>query len=194
MAETFRMKPAMFYVPQGIIDIIFVIGVNPMSQSSQSMLYNPMLRMCQNIPGTPSLSGSVGAGFPGGFPMYNQYLYHYCFMDPEEVGTKIFIPLFTLISCCFYCNKAVMSDSFSVGSWVCFGPAGGFGSVSFCLLCVQDAQQDLAPREIEYLVGRGSGPDGRGAYSAGLGEFVSQCYLMLYFFIIIRKIHLESKN
>uniref|UniRef100_A0A3B5LB67 Zgc:154006 n=1 Tax=Xiphophorus couchianus TaxID=32473 RepID=A0A3B5LB67_9TELE len=69
---------------QGIIDIIFVIGVNPMSQSSQSMLYNPMLRMCQNIQGTPSLSGSVGAGFPGGFPLYNQYLYHYCFMDPEE--------------------------------------------------------------------------------------------------------------
>ncbi|KAM4727664.1 occludin-like [Anableps anableps] len=71
-------------VLQGIIDIIFVIGVNPMSQSSQSMLYNPMLRMCQNIQGTPSLSGSVGAGFPGGFPLYNQYLYHYCFMDPEE--------------------------------------------------------------------------------------------------------------
>ncbi|CAG5896910.1 unnamed protein product [Menidia menidia] len=69
---------------QGIINIIFVIGVNPMSQSSQSMLYNPMLRMCQNIQGNPSLSGSVGAGFPGGFPMYNQYLHHYCYMDPEE--------------------------------------------------------------------------------------------------------------
>ncbi|XP_077411559.1 uncharacterized protein ocln1 [Vanacampus margaritifer] len=71
-------------VLQGIIDIIFVIGVNPMSQSSQSMLYNPILMMCQNIPDRPSLSGSVGAGFPGGFPMYSQYLYHYCFMDPEE--------------------------------------------------------------------------------------------------------------
>ncbi|XP_071382975.1 uncharacterized protein [Centroberyx affinis] len=71
-------------VLQGIIDIIFVIGVNPMSQSSQSMLYNPMLMMCQNIQGSPSLSGSVGAGFPGGFPMYNQYLQHYCYMDPEE--------------------------------------------------------------------------------------------------------------
>nr|XP_040027888.1 occludin [Gasterosteus aculeatus aculeatus]XP_040027889.1 occludin [Gasterosteus aculeatus aculeatus] len=69
---------------QGIIDIIFVIGVNPMSQSSQSMLYNPMLMMCQNIQGSPSLSGSVGAGFPGGFPMYTQYLHHYCYMDPEE--------------------------------------------------------------------------------------------------------------
>ncbi|XP_053293066.1 uncharacterized protein LOC128453975 [Pleuronectes platessa] len=71
-------------VLQGIIDIIFVIGVNPMSQSSQSMLYNPMLMMCQNIQGSPSLSGSLGAGFPGGFPMYNQYLHHYCYMDPEE--------------------------------------------------------------------------------------------------------------
>ncbi|KAF7669836.1 hypothetical protein LDENG_00120090 [Lucifuga dentata] len=71
-------------VLQGIIDIIFVIGVNPMSQSSQSVLYNPMLMMCQNIQGSPSLSGSVGAGFPGGFPMYNQYLHHYCYMDPEE--------------------------------------------------------------------------------------------------------------
>lgn len=71
-------------VVQGIIDIIFVIGVNPMSQSSQSMLYNPMLMMCQNIPGSPSLSGSAGAGFPGGFPLYNQYLHHYCYMDPEE--------------------------------------------------------------------------------------------------------------
>ncbi|XP_049603141.1 uncharacterized protein zgc:154006 [Syngnathus scovelli] len=71
-------------VLQGIIDIIFVIGVNPMSQSSQSMLYNPILMMCQNIPDRPSISGSIGAGFPGGFPMYNQYLYHYCFMDPEE--------------------------------------------------------------------------------------------------------------
>lgn len=68
-----------------IIDIVFVIGVNPMSQSSQSALYNPMLMMCQNIQSNPSLSGSLGAGFPGGFPMYNRYLYHYCYMDPEEV-------------------------------------------------------------------------------------------------------------
>ncbi|XP_053186551.1 uncharacterized protein LOC128369523 [Scomber japonicus] len=72
-------------VLQGIIDIIYVIGVNPMSQSSQSMLYNPMLMMCQNMQGNPSLSGSAGfPGFPGGLPMYNQYLHHYCYMDPEE--------------------------------------------------------------------------------------------------------------
>ena len=68
-----------------------MIGVNPMSQSSQSMLYNPMLMMCQNIQGSPSLSGSVGAGFPGGFPMYNQYLHHYCYMDPEEASRIVII-------------------------------------------------------------------------------------------------------
>lgn len=74
---------------QVIVDIIFVIGVNPLSQSSQSALYNPMLMMCQNIQSTPSLSASLGAGFPGGFPMYNRYLYHYCYMDPEEVPAPL---------------------------------------------------------------------------------------------------------
>ncbi|KAG7251556.1 hypothetical protein CRUP_023790 [Coryphaenoides rupestris] len=69
---------------QGIIDIIFVIGVNPMSQSSQSMLYNPMLMMCQNLQGVPSISAGAGSGFPGGLSMYTQYLHHYCYMDPEE--------------------------------------------------------------------------------------------------------------
>lgn len=67
------------------MDIVFVIGVNPMSQSSQSALSNPVLMMCQNIQSNPSLSASLGAGFPAGFPMYNRYLYHYCYMDPEEV-------------------------------------------------------------------------------------------------------------
>lgn len=72
-------------VLQCIINIIFVIGVNPMAQSSQTMLYNPILRMCQT-PQSPSLSGSAGAGFPGAYPMFNQYLHHYCYMDPEEVS------------------------------------------------------------------------------------------------------------
>lgn len=67
-----------------IVDIIFVIGVNPMAQSSQSMLYNSKLMMCQTMQGTPSLSGSVGFGFAGSKLKYNQFLYHYCYMDPEE--------------------------------------------------------------------------------------------------------------
>lgn len=72
-----------------------------MSQSSQSMLYNPMLMICQNMQGSPSLSGSVGASFPGGFLMYNQYLQHYCYMDPEEVRGSILL-YFILLSCILF--------------------------------------------------------------------------------------------
>ncbi|KAM9790010.1 occludin-like [Neosynchiropus ocellatus] len=90
-------------VLQGVIDIIFVIGVNPMSQSSQSMLYNPMLMMCQNIQGNPSISGSVGPGVPPGLPLYNQYLIHYCYMDPEEaVGLVLGIVVVLALSLAAY--------------------------------------------------------------------------------------------
>lgn len=65
---------------QGIISIVYIVGVNPMAQSSSSIMYNPMLMMCQNLYQTSySQMGGVG-----GFPMYNQYLYHYCFVDPQE--------------------------------------------------------------------------------------------------------------
>ncbi|KAG7279404.1 hypothetical protein CRUP_024223, partial [Coryphaenoides rupestris] len=67
-------------VLQGIINIVYIVGVNPMAQSSSSMMYNPMLMMCQNLYQTSySQMGGVG-----GFPIYNQYLYHYCFVDPQE--------------------------------------------------------------------------------------------------------------
>uniref|UniRef100_A0A8B9LHD9 Occludin n=1 Tax=Astyanax mexicanus TaxID=7994 RepID=A0A8B9LHD9_ASTMX len=69
-------------VLQGIINIVYIVGVNPMAQSSSSMLYNPMLMMCQ------SLYGNSVSGMGAGFPMYNQYLYHYCFVDPQEVKTN----------------------------------------------------------------------------------------------------------
>lgn len=82
-----------------------MIGVNPMSQSSQSMLYNPMLMMCQNMQGNPSLSGSAGfPGFPGGLPMYNQYLHHYCYMDPEEVSILFYFTKYFYFSI-FYANN-----------------------------------------------------------------------------------------
>lgn len=70
---------------QGIINIVYIVGVNPMAQSSSNMIYNPMLMMCQNLYQTSySQMGGVG-----GFPMYNQYLYHYCFVDPQEVCSFI---------------------------------------------------------------------------------------------------------
>lgn len=70
---------------QGIISIVYIVGVNPMAQGSSSMMYNPMLMMCQNLYQTSSYSQMGGVG---GFPMYNQYLYHYCFVDPQEVSTS----------------------------------------------------------------------------------------------------------
>lgn len=66
---------------QAIITIVYIVGVNPMAQSTSNMLYNPMLMMCQNMYQTSySQMGGVGT-----FGMYNQYLYHYCFVDPQEV-------------------------------------------------------------------------------------------------------------
>ncbi|XP_077083753.1 occludin-like [Siphateles boraxobius] len=82
---------------QCIIDIIFVIGVNPMAQSSQSILYNPILMMCQTSLGNPSISAGVGTGFPGAYPSFNRYLYHYCFMDPEE-AVALVCGLFVMIA------------------------------------------------------------------------------------------------
>lgn len=67
-------------VLQGIINIVYIVGVNPMAQSTANSLYNPMLMMCQ------SLYGNSVTGMGGGFPLYNQYLYHYCFVDPQEVN------------------------------------------------------------------------------------------------------------
>lgn len=83
---------------QCIIDIVFVIGVNPMAQSSQSILYNPILMMCQSSLGTPSISAGVNTGgFPGAYPSFNRYLYHYCFMDPEE-AVALVCGLFVMIA------------------------------------------------------------------------------------------------
>lgn len=52
-----------------------------MAQSSSNIIYNPMLMMCQNL----YQSGYNQMGGVGGFALYNQYLYHYCFVDPQEV-------------------------------------------------------------------------------------------------------------
>ncbi|KAL4608009.1 occludin-like [Arapaima gigas] len=82
----------------GIINIVYIIGINPMSQSSQNVLYDPILMMCHNMFGGSSGVGSVG------FPYYNQHLYHYCHMDPQEVVAMVcgFLAVVALaIAACF---------------------------------------------------------------------------------------------
>ncbi|XP_028817847.1 occludin isoform X2 [Denticeps clupeoides] len=75
---------AILAVLQGIINIVYIVGVNPMAQSSSS-IYNPMVMMCQQMYG----SGVSGMGGVGGFPIYNQYLYHYCYVDPQEAVAMV---------------------------------------------------------------------------------------------------------
>ncbi|XP_030289663.1 occludin [Sparus aurata] len=90
-------------VLQGIITIVYIVGVNPMAQSTSSMMYNPMLMMCQNLYQTSySQMGGVG-----GFPIYNQYLYHYCFVDPQEGVAMVcgFLVVIALCVAAFFAQK-----------------------------------------------------------------------------------------
>ncbi|XP_061594775.1 occludin-like [Cololabis saira] len=91
-------------VLQGIITIVYIVGVNPMAQGSSSMMYNPMLMMCQNLYQSTSYSQMGGVG---GFPMYNQYLYHYCFVDPQEGVAMVcgFLVVIALGVAAFYAHK-----------------------------------------------------------------------------------------
>ncbi|XP_037391762.1 occludin [Pygocentrus nattereri] len=88
-------------VLQGIINIVYIVGVNPMAQSSSSMLYNPMLMMCQ------SLYGNSVSGMGAGFPLYNQYLYHYCYVDPQEAVAMVcgFLVVIALAVAAFFSYK-----------------------------------------------------------------------------------------
>ncbi|MEQ2273072.1 hypothetical protein XENORESO_021200, partial [Xenotaenia resolanae] len=87
----------------GIMTIVYIVGVNPMAQSSSSVMYNPMLVMCQNLYQT-SYSQMGGLG---GFPMYNQYLYHYCFVDPQEGVAMVcgFLVVIALGVAAFFAQK-----------------------------------------------------------------------------------------
>ncbi|XP_057696984.1 occludin [Corythoichthys intestinalis] len=90
-------------VLQGIINIVYVVGVNPMAQGTSNVMYNPMLMMCQSLYQT----GYSQMGGVGGFPIYNQYLYHYCFVDPQEGVAMVcgFLIVIALAVAAFYAHK-----------------------------------------------------------------------------------------
>ncbi|KTG39433.1 hypothetical protein cypCar_00014797 [Cyprinus carpio] len=58
-----------------IATIVYLVAVNPTSQTSGSMMYTQMLQMCAQYKNQDQASGIF----------INQYLYHYCVMEPEEV-------------------------------------------------------------------------------------------------------------
>ncbi|KAJ8336366.1 hypothetical protein SKAU_G00375860 [Synaphobranchus kaupii] len=89
---------------QGAVDVVFVLGVNPMTQGSPNMLQNPMLLMCQKLDGDHAWEGAGGVG---GFPMYTQYLFHYCYMDAQEIVAMIcgFLAALALALAAYFAHK-----------------------------------------------------------------------------------------
>lgn len=59
-----------------IATIVYLVAINPTSQTSGSMMYTQMLQMCAQYKNQDQASGIF----------INQYLYHYCVMEPEEVS------------------------------------------------------------------------------------------------------------
>ncbi|XP_015262319.1 PREDICTED: occludin-like [Gekko japonicus] len=76
-----------------IASIVYIVGVNPRAQMSSSYYYNPMLTMCNQIYTTGS--------------SFNQYLYHYCMVDPQEAVAIVCGFLLVILLCiiCFFASK-----------------------------------------------------------------------------------------
>ncbi|KAJ6652816.1 hypothetical protein lerEdw1_010596 [Lerista edwardsae] len=76
-----------------IASIVYIMGVNPRAQMSSSYYYNPMLTMCNQIYSTGTY--------------INQYLYHYCIVDPQEAIAIVCGFLLVILLCviCFFANK-----------------------------------------------------------------------------------------
>ncbi|XP_050964707.1 occludin b [Labeo rohita] len=57
-----------------IATIVYLVAVNPTAQTSGSMMYNQILQLCAQYKNQDQASGIF----------INQYLYHYCVVEPEE--------------------------------------------------------------------------------------------------------------
>ncbi|KAM4709035.1 occludin-like isoform 1-T3 [Discoglossus pictus] len=80
-----------------IASIVYIAGVNPRAQMGGSLYYNQMMMMCNQIYSPVS----SGAGF------VNQYLYHYCMVDPQEAIAIVcgFIIVILLCVTSFFAQK-----------------------------------------------------------------------------------------
>lgn len=59
-----------------IASIVYLVAINPSSQTSGSMMYSQILQLCAQYQNQNQASGIF----------LNQYLYHYCVVEPEEVS------------------------------------------------------------------------------------------------------------
>uniref|UniRef100_K7G322 Occludin n=1 Tax=Pelodiscus sinensis TaxID=13735 RepID=K7G322_PELSI len=77
-----------------IASIVYIMGVNPRAQMTGSYYYNPMLTMCNQM-------------YSSGGNYLNQYLYHYCTVDPQEAIAIVcgFFIVILLCVICFFAHK-----------------------------------------------------------------------------------------
>ncbi|NXN99433.1 OCLN protein, partial [Rhinopomastus cyanomelas] len=75
-----------------IASIVYVVGVTPQAQMSGSYYYNPLLAICNQV-------------YSSG--LTNQYLYHYCTVDPQEAVAIVcgFVIVILLCLICFFAQK-----------------------------------------------------------------------------------------
>ncbi|TRZ09164.1 hypothetical protein HGM15179_017945 [Zosterops borbonicus] len=76
-----------------VASIVYVVGVNPQAQMSGGYYYSPLLAMCSQV-------------YAGG-TVLNQYLYHYCTVDPQEAVAIVCGFLIVLLLCliCLFAHK-----------------------------------------------------------------------------------------
>ncbi|NXU66513.1 OCLN protein, partial [Horornis vulcanius] len=76
-----------------VATIVYVVGVNPQAQMSGGYYYSPLLAMCSQV-------------YAGG-TVLNQYLYHYCTVDPQEAVAIVCGFLIVLLLCliCLFAHK-----------------------------------------------------------------------------------------
>ncbi|KAK1806873.1 hypothetical protein P4O66_005354, partial [Electrophorus voltai] len=57
-----------------VATIVYLVAINPTAQSSGSMMYNMIWQLCAQYQNQPQASGIF----------INQYMYHYCVVEPQE--------------------------------------------------------------------------------------------------------------
>ncbi|CAM4682480.1 unnamed protein product [Lepidochelys olivacea] len=77
-----------------IASIVYIMGVNPRAQMTGNYYYSPMLTMCNQM-------------YSSGGAYMNQYLYHYCTVDPQEAIAIVcgFFIVILLCVICFFAHK-----------------------------------------------------------------------------------------
>ncbi|KAM9329675.1 occludin-like [Gastrophryne carolinensis] len=80
-----------------IASIVYIVGVNPRAQMSGGIYYSQLMAMCNQM--YSPMSSGVG--------LMNQYLYHYCMVDPQEAIAIVcgFIVVILLCVISFFAQK-----------------------------------------------------------------------------------------